>query len=207
MSRYPTDEALEEKARSLRRSLGLEHQAHIDLMTVIQKLKARDPQLQYARVPDYQMPDAESQWDANTKTLRLKESIFQGMQAQHARARMTASHEVSHYVLGHQGVRNRSLAATAAEKFASEVKREEYEARKLAAMMLAPSYLISPADTPSDIAKRFGISLEAAGIRREEVNALERRAAGQRRELPSCAVDFLTEAKRRGYPVQTYLGD
>lgn len=207
MSRYQTDEELEERARLMRRRLGLEQQARIDLMTVIQKLKSSHPGFEYLRVPDREMPDAEAQWDAARKTIRLRESVFEGMQAQHSRARMTAAHEIAHFELGHNGIRNRSLVKTAAERFAAEVKQEEHAARRFAAMLLAPAYLISPDYSVEEISSRFGMSLEAAAIRRQEVNELERRASGRPRELPSVVVDFLREARRRGHTIQTDLGD
>lgn len=207
MSRYRTNEELEEHARGLRRKLGLEDQHHIDMMTVIQKLKHTVPGFDYRRVPDWQMPDAEAQWDAERMTVRLRESVFQGMQAQHSRARMTAAHEIAHYSLGHGGIRNRSLVKTAAERFAAEVKREEGEARRLAAMILAPAHLVQPTDTIEDISRRFGISLEAAGFRREEVNELDRRALNRPRELPQNVIDYLKEAKRRGQTVTVDLGE
>ncbi|WP_238231929.1 ImmA/IrrE family metallo-endopeptidase [Methylobacterium thuringiense] len=207
MSRFRTDEELEDKARGLRRRLGLEHQQHIDMMTVLQKLKVENQSFGYLRVPDYQMPDAEGQWDSEKKTIRLRESVFQGMQAQHSRARMTVSHEIAHRELGHGGIRNRSLVKSASERFVSEVKREESEAKRFAARILAPAYLIQSSDTAEDIKSKFGLSLEAAAIRREEVNELDRRAAGRPKELPSVVVDFLREAKRRGHNIETDLGD
>lgn len=207
MSRYRTDDELEGRAKAIRQKLGLEAQPHIDLMTVIQKLKGAFPGFGYKRVRDEELPDAEAQWDADRLTILIRESVFRGMQRNEARARMTVAHEISHFLLNHDGIRNRSLVKTAAERFAREVKREESEATRLAPRLLAPSYLINSDDTPETISRRFGMSLEASAIRREEVNTLERRAKGLKRELPSVVVDFLREAKRRGQQVTTDLGD
>ena len=52
MAVYHTEEQLEEIGRDLRRRIGLEHQACLDVMTVINKLKHVDPAFNYRRVPD-----------------------------------------------------------------------------------------------------------------------------------------------------------
>ncbi|TNC12672.1 ImmA/IrrE family metallo-endopeptidase [Methylobacterium terricola] len=207
MARFRTNEELERLARETRVKLGLENQDRIDMMTVIQKLKAAYPGFQYAREPDEILPDAEAQWDSSKRVIRLRESVFRAMQRGEPRARMTTSHEIAHFLLGHEGIRNRSLVKTAAERFANEVKREESEARRLAPMLLAPSYLVKSEDTVDEISRRFGISLEAAAIRREEVSALERQASGDVRPLPQVVIDFLREAKRRGQTVRTDVGE
>lgn len=207
MSRHMTDEDLEELALRIRRSLNLEGQTHIDLMTVIQRLKTLRPGFGYIRVDNNAMPDAEGQWDAEQQLLKLRESTFQGMQAQRVRDRMTVAHELSHCFLAHNGIRNRSFAKSAAEQFALETVREEREASRLAPRLIAPAYLIDPDDSVDEIRRRFGLSLEAAAIRREEVNRLQRRASGQLRPLPPNVVDFLKEAKRRGQTVTADIGE
>lgn len=207
MSMYRSDEELEAKARAVRRSLGVENQHRIDLMTVIVKLKGALPGFDYRRVPDNELPDAEAQWDSQRRTITMRESVFAGMQRHEARARMTVAHELSHLLLDHEGIRNRSITKTPAERFARDIRREESEATRLAQRILAPAYLVVDNDTPEDIAFRFGLSMQAAIIRRDEINDLNRRAAGKGRPLPSVVVDFLKEAKRRGQTVTTQLDD
>lgn len=205
MSRYLSDEALEGKVREIRRKMGLEGQPKPDIMTVINKLKTIWRGFDYQRVRDEMLPDAEAQWDSTLGIMRIRESVFCAAQRGESRARMTVAHELGHFFLCHEGVRNRSLVKSASERFVAEVKREESEARRFAAVFLAPHYLVTPEDTAADISSRFSMSLEAAAIRREEVNSLERRAKGKLRELPSVVVDFLREAKRRGHAVTTRL--
>ena len=161
MSRYLTDDELEDRALRFRRGLGLEGQAHIDLMTVIKKLKAEHSGFDYLRVRDDDMQDAEGQWDAGKRLMTLRESTFRGMQAQRPRDRMTVAHELSHCLLGHSGIRNRSLVLTAAEQHARDVRQEESEAKRLAPRILAPAYLIAPEDTAFDIS-----SVSASALRR-----------------------------------------
>lgn len=207
MSRYLTDEELEDRARAMRKRLGLEHQARIDMMTIINKLKSERPTFNYRRVSAEELPDGEAQWDFDRQTISMRESVFQGIQGQRNRDRMTVAHELGHFELGHQGVRNRSIVKTAAERYHSVIKQEESEATRFAPRLLAPAYLIKPEDSAETISQKFGISLQAAEIRRFEVSEMERRAAGKRRELPGVVVDFLREAKRRGAAIQTDLGE
>lgn len=207
MSRLRTDEELEAEARGLRQQLGMEFETQLDLGCVLKKLAIIRPGFKYEQVADWQMTDAEAQWDSERQTIRLRESVFKGMQAQHPRARWTVAHEIGHFQLQHGGIRNRSLAKTAAEKFVSQVRHEESEAKRFASIFLAPAYLVGPEQLADDLRQTFGISLESAAIRRIEVNELIRRAEGKPRELPSVVVDFLREAKRRGQNVTVKIDD
>jgi hypothetical protein len=72
-------------------------------------------------------------------------------------------------------------------------------------MFLAPNDLLSSTDTVEDIAGRFGLSFEAAMIRKGEFAALQRRASSKRRELPSVVVDYLKDAQSRGAKLRTDL--
>ena len=106
---------------------------------------------------------------------------------------------------GTRAVRSRSTHSSDAGKAWLEAKKEESEARRFAAMFLAPNYLLSSIDTVEEIADRFGLSFEAAMIRKGEFDAFQRRASGQRRELPSVVVDYLKDAQRRGVRLRTDL--
>ena len=111
---------------------------------------------------------------------------------------MTIANEIGHFAMRHAGVRSRSATQTTAGRLGLEAKKEESEARRFAAMFLAPSDLLSAIDTVEEIADRFGLSFEAAMIRKGEFDAFQRRASGQRRELPSVVVDYLKDAQKRG---------
>lgn len=205
MSSGRSDSALEEIARRLRVRLGIETHSLVDLMTVILKLREHFPRFSYLRCPDEELPDCEAQWDEGKFLIRLRESVFRAMQRQENRARWTVSHEIGHFVLGHHGIRNRSVHNRKVEYYAYEILREEDEAKRFAAIFLAPAYLIKDNETASEISKRFGLSLESATIRRYEVDELARRAAGKPRPLPAGAIDFLVEARNRGYKVKAKL--
>jgi Zn-dependent peptidase ImmA (M78 family) len=205
MLRHVTDEEIEQRVKVLRTELGLQNQSRPDLITVIEKLTARFRHFSSQQIPDAEMPGAEAQWDARKGVLRIRESIIAAMQRGEPRARMTIANEIGHFAMRHSGTRSRSVTQTTAGRLVLEAKKEESEARRFAAMFLAPNYLLSATDTVEEIADRFGLSFEAAMIRKGEFDALQRRASGQRRELPSVVIDYLKDAQKRGVRLRTDL--
>ena len=205
MLRHVTDEEIEQRVRVLRREIDLLNQMRPDMMTVIQRLRTSFRHFAYQQIPDSEMPHAEAQWDARKGVLRIRESIIAAMQRGEPRARMTIANEIGHFALRHSGARSRSATQATAGRLLLEAKKEESEARRFAAMFLAPNYLLSSTDTVEDIVDRFGMSFEAAMIRKGEFDAFQRRASGQRRELPSIVVDYLKDAQKRGVKLRTDL--
>jgi hypothetical protein len=195
---FKTDEDLEHVARNFLKRIGLEYQVSPDMMTVISKLKHVVPSFNYQRVPDADMPNAEAQWLSDDFILKMRESVFVEMQRGQARARMTVAHELSHYLLKHKGLLNRSTQKTMSEIAVPLVRRQESEARRLGPIILAPEYLVSEGATAEEIVNMFGLSPEAASYRKEEVDAVRRRARGQNRPLPASIANYLEESKRRG---------
>jgi Zn-dependent peptidase ImmA (M78 family) len=120
---------------------------------------------------------------------------------------MTVAHELSHYILGHKGHLNRSVTKSAVEVSVRHIVNQESEARRTAPIILAPEYLIREGATVAEIISSFGLSEEAAMIRKEEIEAIRRRRRGELRPLPQSIIDYLREAERRGYSVRTNLGD
>jgi Zn-dependent peptidase ImmA (M78 family) len=129
------------------------------------------------------------------------------MQRGEPRARMTIAHELSHYLLGHKGYLNRRAVKSNAELSVQRIINQESEARRTAPIILAPEHLIPEVASLEDLMSMFGLSQQAAAIRKEEIDRLRRRRRGEPRPLPQSIVDFLKEAKRRGHPVRTDLGD
>jgi hypothetical protein len=141
------DEDFEASARRLRRLLGIEFDDRPDMITVIFKLKDHGLIKGYERVPDNEMPDAEARFDPFDSILYVRESTFVAGNGQFAgeierrRARYTIAHEVGHVWLQHKGVRYRGEAGARQERLLSEVRKEEREANRFAAVFLAPAYL------------------------------------------------------------------
>lgn len=207
MSRYLSLEDLEKLLRKFRKTLGLEDVVYLDPMTVIVKLKLLFPGLNYLRVPLQFMQNEEAQWDSEKRLISIREDVFQGIWSGRGRSRFAIFHEIQHVALGHEGIRNRSLTPTIAERANHVVRREEHDAYRATSIFMAPQHLIRPGENFESIAFRFGLSKSAAKIRREELDKIERRNSGQIRELPSSVRDFLIEAKRKGHKIETDLGD
>jgi len=75
------------------------------------------------------------------------------------------------------------------------VSQKPRAVQRFAGVFLAPNYLLNATDTVEEIAERFGLSFEAAMIRKGEFDAFQRRASGKRRELPSIVVNYLKDAQ------------
>jgi Zn-dependent peptidase ImmA (M78 family) len=121
--------------------------------------------------------------------------------------RFVVFHEISHYVLGHKGVRNRITSSQVRQYSAPQVKHEEAEATRLAVIIIAPEYLVPEGATADDIASQFGMSLTAAVLRKEEIDRIRRRRRGELRPLPASVKELLRNARDRGFPIQTQLDD
>lgn len=204
---FKTDEELEERGRKFLRRIGMENVVRPDLMTILAKIKHLDRGFNYRRIPNGEMPDAEAQWDSDRCVIRIREGVFVGMQRGTPRDRMSVAHELSHYVAGHQGLLNRSTKKSISEVAVARIRRQESEARRLAAILLAPEHLVPEEATADEIAMMFGLSAEASTYRKEEVDRVRRRRRGTRRDLPPDVLDYLTEAKRRGHTIHTPLDE
>lgn len=201
-----TDKEIEGIVRAFLRKIGLEDVRRPDLMTMIVKSKVAFPGLGYRRMPDADLPNKEAQWDSERMTLIMRESIFRGMNRQEPHARITVAHELAHFILGHEGVHNRSLGVSY-DDFASAVLYHESEASRCSRVLLAPEHLIPENSEISVIAYEFGLDPEIAALRKREIEAIRRNQVTSQRRLPSKVRDFLRDAKRRGKNIRTRIDD
>ena len=193
--------------RTFLKRLSLEHQVRPDLMTVLVKIKQIDKRFNYSRVPDIELTTCEAEWDSARTLVRMRESIFVGMQRNEPRARMTIAHEISHYLHGHRGLLHRKPGIVMSDIPIASIRYEESEARRTGPIILAPEYLIPKGANPEEISSTFGLSTEAALYRHEEIERIRRRREGVQRPLPQSIIDYLREAKRRGHSVRTNFED
>jgi Zn-dependent peptidase ImmA (M78 family) len=198
---------LEQIAMRIRRAAGLEAVGTFDVVDVTEnQLPVTFPGLKLIRVHDEQLPYAEAEANASTNTILVRESIYQKATEWNPRARMIIMEEVCHIALGHHGPRFRRHGTLGKVAYSQAEKRDEHEARQLAALLLAPTFYAKQCSSPEEIVERFFISAEAAEYRWEEVQRAKRRETGTPRALPPVVIDFLREQKRRGHRV-TSLDD
>jgi hypothetical protein len=198
---------LEQVAARIRRGVGLESIGTFDVIEVAeQRLPNIYPGLKLIRVSDEQLPHAEAEANSSTNTILIRESTYQQAKNWNPRARLIVMEEVCHIALGHIGPRYRRHP-TRGKIHCPEEKRDEHEARQLAALLLAPTALAKECSSPEDIAGRFHLSGEASDYRWEEVQRSMRRESGRPRELPPGVIDFLREQKRKGFRVTSLKDD
>lgn len=207
MFNYRTNEELEDIGRKFLRKLGIENQVRPDLMTIFTKLKHVDSKFNYCRVPDEKLPHAEAHWYSEDNVLTLRESVFVNMQRDDPRCRFTVAHEISHYLLGHKGFLNRATGQIQKDISSVLVKHQESEANRMAPILLAPEHLIPEGATVQTIQGKFGLSFEAANLRKDEVEEIRRRRRGETRTLPASIVELLKKARSEGMPIKTQLDD
>jgi len=197
-----TFEEIELVAQRLRQTLRIDGLLCPDLLEILEnKLAAVFPGFEFIRVLDVELPEAPAKADCSTKKITAREILVQQAIQGSGYARMTLAHEIGHIALGHSGTRYRKSGLNIQAETIADVRREESEAKRFAAVFLAPTHLAESCKSPEEIEDRFGISHDAAEIRKSELDAHARRKAGVKRPLPAGAVSFLEEARRRGYKV------
>jgi len=201
---YLEDEDFERAAQILRVKFGIDDQLGLDVIEVLRKLRHYGQIVDYVRVSDISLPDAEAKYDPDKRIIYLRESTYQAALQGNRRARWTVAHEVGHVALNHQRTRNRSSTLRSIEKIAPNIRRDEAQAHKFAAALLAPFHRanFSLKTTTQQIATRFDISLDAANRRIEEFTRIYRRLNGLARPLPSSVIAFLKAAQRKGHTIK-----
>jgi Zn-dependent peptidase ImmA (M78 family) len=198
---YLDDEDFERAAQMLRIKLGIDDQLHLDVVDVLRQLKHHGYITDYVRVSDRSLPEADAQYDPDKRIIYLREATYSAAQRGDKRARWTIAHEVGHVALNHRQTRNRSSVSRNIEKIAQTIRRDETQAHKFAAALLAPFNRanFSLQTTAQQVAIKFGISLPAAEQRIEEFARIYRRQNGLPRPLPPSVIDFLKAAEKKGY--------
>lgn len=201
---YYSDEDFEQLAKLLREALGLDDQIKLDVIEFLRRLKRKGYIADYVRVPDSAMLDAEARFKPDERKIYIRESVYVAADEWIDRARFTVIHECAHAALDHQFERKRSLAGAAvADKRVASIRRDEAQANKLAAAILAPFHRaeFSLSTNTQHLMKRFGLSLTAASKRVEEMAGIFRRLYNIPRPLPPGIIDFLANRRRDGYSV------
>lgn len=162
-----SDESIKTKAADLRQRLGLEGQYAPNLVEVLQKLASFNPRIRMVLVPDPKLPLVEARAEPNTRTIYLRQSVFDDLKRADPRARWTVAHEIGHVILKHKGV---NFRATGKSFVVAVEKHQEREAQIFAAEFLAPTNLIARYRSTDEITQRFHVTPEVAKIRLETLS-------------------------------------
>jgi Zn-dependent peptidase ImmA (M78 family) len=191
------DDEIEAIARRFRRELGVDNVDFLHVPTLIYKLKRLLPGLSYVLVGDSDLPDPGGRWDARSKQLIFRRSVFEGANRPNPepRARFTIVHELIHAYRGHEGIRNRSAAGSLEKTLSTKTRRVETVTDRLAAAVLAPFDRIEPNETAGSIARRFGLSKQAAEIRADEAARYYRRKNKTLRPIPDSVQKILDDLR------------
>lgn len=194
-------EALELIVVQFRKTLGINDVIYIDLKVVLEKMKVMFPGFTCQRVPDNDFHGAKGMYDPVTESMQIPDTVFSGMENRVPHHRLSVAHEIAHVVLNHDGLRFRHATRRAYEKADPKLWRDEREAERFAALLLAPTHLAASRNTIEDLEQTFGLSRRAAEIRKLEIEAHLRKKNGETREIPPSVIDFLNYARSKGYKV------
>jgi len=202
MSGY-SDEEYDQLARVLREILGVDSESWLDVLEMLRRMKHNGYIRDYICLPDAEMPDAQARFVPDERVIYLRQSVYDAAERHDPHARFTVVHEISHCALNHQYMRKRGIAIGAFEKKVPSIRRDENQADKLAAALLAPSHKVqfTLTTTAKQLAQRFGLSERMADLRIEELAGIYRRRHNIQRELPPGIIDFLTAKKREGHKI------
>jgi Zn-dependent peptidase ImmA (M78 family) len=159
------------------------------------------PGFGYRLVPDDALHGARGMYDPETELMDIPNNVFSGMQNGIPHFRFSVAHEIAHAVLRHEGVRFRQAERKVFEKAKPSIWRDEREAERFAAILLAPIHLAENCKTAEELQKKFGLSRKASEIRIKEIEAHIRRKHNELKPLTSKVVDFLRYADSKGYRV------
>jgi Zn-dependent peptidase ImmA (M78 family) len=184
---YLDDDRVESIAGRIRSEMGYSSSPFIDAKTFFFKAKK---QLGFS----YLWPSVNStpEYDADKNRISIPLAVISEAEGRHGgRHRMTIFHECAHAFLGHRHVKYRAASGNLAEKYSRTIRKDEQEARRLAAALMAPFNLIDPSWNAHDIALKFGMSLQAAEIRLTQFQEHTRKKSGRPRPLQKNFDDLL----------------
>ncbi|RUU25548.1 ImmA/IrrE family metallo-endopeptidase [Mesorhizobium sp. M6A.T.Ce.TU.016.01.1.1] len=198
-------ETIEKRANFVREKLNMDNVFAFDMHCALERLQQNAKRFSFRCALDDELGDNEATMDDETGTLVARESVLNDIKAGRPRARFTIAHELGHYFLGHEGRRRRNPDKGVYVTF--KERTEESEANIFASYFLIPTKLAWDANDPEEISDRFQVSLQAAEIAFERVQAAKRKASGEKRRPPRVVIDFLKEAQKKGYRVKSDISD
>lgn len=201
MSLDISDELIEACADRARDKGDMAHVYNIDMENFLRRIRKKYPNFKIRTGMDDELHGAEAFMDCDEHTLVLSEQTLRGLWEYNTRAKFTVAHEIGHYMLGHRGNTKRSADKSIYLTPAQRI--QEMQADKFASYFLIPTKLAKGCQSTQEIAEKFQVSMKAAEIAFERVQAVLRQERGERRRPPAKVIDFLKEAQKHGYRVKS----
>lgn len=202
MSRIRSSDDIAAIVLRLRNKLGLDDKKPFEAKVVLESMKQHFSDFDYQEVPDGDLPDAEGLYDPPNRTIFFPTRVFRRLDSGDPRINFSVAHELSHYVLNHQEIRFRHTEKKAYERATPNIQREEREANQFAALLISPDASCGDCKTVLDYMIKFGLSRQAAEIRREEYERHLRRVTGRPRPLTPKVIDLLQYLRSKGNDVK-----
>ena len=153
---------IEDISDDVRAVLELNDEPRFPVMTVLEFILDHELELLHLEVGSREdMGDAEGFTCPDGTFIRLRKDVYRKAWDGDGRARFTAAHELGHHVL-HAGT---PLARVKEGERHPAYCLSEPQANVFAASILMPRRFITEADDIRTVAKRHGVSYEAANIR------------------------------------------
>ncbi len=166
-------------------------------ITNLDKFIEETPALQGITIvvrPDNEMGNAEARAFPKAKSIHIKKSIREQIEANVPRSTMTLFHELAHLLLGHPAPAARLQAGNLLKSFRSASESAEHQAKYFAACALMPTHIVMACLDPVQLAAKCGVSKESAQYRFAEVKSRN----AKKPELPFAE---LIESVRSAKPV------
>lgn len=183
---YPVDERSDAQIRAIaklfRSNFAIVDEGMVDLIACLKKTRIRtqygdDKALRVERRPDNEMAGSEGMtlFEGDIVTIVLPESTFKDLEFGDGRARNTVAHELAHAVLHKGPPMHRGLGSTDKLRWLPPYRSAEHQAK-----VFAPAFLIDNSAAlvladETEVAIKFGVSVESAKIYLRELRRPEER--------------------------------
>ncbi len=147
-------------ANDIRKCSGLPDVGFFPLLDFVELvLPQMDPEFTFCVEEDWRMGNDQANYNVQNKTMKLRESVYEGACRGNGRDRFTLAHEIGHYFMHNDVVLSRAEPGSRIPAY----RDPEWQANTFAAALLMPDHLIDGL-TPKQIAKKCGTSESAAAI-------------------------------------------
>jgi hypothetical protein len=188
---------IEKSAEAVRYRLFVYSAQPTDLKTALARIgdMGCNPRASFEVLPTADMTFVEAFADCSTKTIFIPENFQNELGAEYHQNRFTLAHELGHLALGHKGVRSRAIKGHEFRKQAGvpSVGKDEPEASYWAAAFLMPISVVVECETVAALSARCGVSIEAARIRKDNIERRLRRDRGEDRPIRENTQKILAE--------------